>query len=576
MKPSSYKWAYLAAGIALRVGLLAFGRYQDAHSAVPYTDVDYSVFSDASKAILDGCSLSHTIDGTAAASEADIFDDAELRCARGILPAMARFLLLNDPQRQTSEQHSAFQQNSFMFAWATRCYDLARPLFRAVASLGDPYSRPTYRYTPLLALALTPIHLFGWADFGKYLFASADVLCALLMWLILDGRRAQGSPAGIHVHLPGLIWLLNPLPAQISTRGSSEALVGLSVLSFVYFLLSANPEAPLGLTPVHETADAGLAPPSKALDQQATEAVPTYRPLVPESALPLSEWSAAAYLSPAILGLAVHLKIFPVIYGIPVMAHLSQSTEAAFDPVARRKLGLLQRHSAGIQYGLIAFATFMATNAVAWLFWGAPFVEHTFAYHLTRQDHRHNFSPYFLTTYLSNIPGLRSSTATAAIDSLESRLLSSPLFSFAPQALLVAVLGWRLGKRDVVAAMTAQTIAFVAFNKVCTSQYFLWFLWLVPIVWPSLSIRPGTAAVAVGSWIGAQALWLSQAYLLEFKAQDVFVRIWVSSLALLAVHAALLVTFVRAWARYRISFKLPPVRPATPSTTATTIPGKAA
>lgn len=37
------------AAIGLRLGLLLYGEYQDAHSALKYTDVDYRVFSDASK-----------------------------------------------------------------------------------------------------------------------------------------------------------------------------------------------------------------------------------------------------------------------------------------------------------------------------------------------------------------------------------------------------------------------------------------------------------------------------------------------------------------------------------------------
>ncbi|KAN0063042.1 GPI mannosyltransferase 1 [Thecaphora frezii] len=563
MQPNSYKWLYLAAGLALRLALLAWGRYQDAHSALPYTDVDYSVFSDAADYVVHGCPLDGTVDRAHPLSELSILDAAHLHCARGLLPATARFLVLNDPAAQLKPPQSAFQSGSPMVTLASRCYDVARPLFRLVASLGDPYARPTYRYTPFLALLLTPIHLFAIQDFGKYLFSAADVLCALLMWLILDGRRQQATQPGHHVHLAGLLWLLNPIPAQISTRGSSEGLVGLTVLLFLYFFLCANPEAPLGMAPVYSVGRREGEEPvaadkegdtSPSGPSEAKEAIPTYRPLVPESALPLAEWSAAALLSPVILGLAVHLKIFPGIYGVPVLAHLARSTAAAYDPVTRRRLSLWTRHAAGIRYGLVAFATFMAINAVAWLLWGSPFIEHTFTYHLTRRDHRHNFSPYFLTTYLSSVAPLDptgTSPAAAAAAAAGGGVLSSPLLSFGPQAALVAVLGWKLGERDVVAAMTAQTIAFVAFNKVCTSQYFLWFLWLLPLVWPSLAISKTRAAALVAAWVGSQALWLSQAYLLEFRAQDVFARIWTAGLALLVVHAVMLVEFVKAWAEHR-------------------------
>lgn len=38
-------------GIALRLGLIVYGEYHDRHSALKYTDVDYRVFSDATKLV---------------------------------------------------------------------------------------------------------------------------------------------------------------------------------------------------------------------------------------------------------------------------------------------------------------------------------------------------------------------------------------------------------------------------------------------------------------------------------------------------------------------------------------------
>ena len=60
MRPQSWRWGYLAAGVALRVALIGFSTYQDAHSRVQYTDVDYSVFNDAAREVVTGCQLSRT------------------------------------------------------------------------------------------------------------------------------------------------------------------------------------------------------------------------------------------------------------------------------------------------------------------------------------------------------------------------------------------------------------------------------------------------------------------------------------------------------------------------------------
>jgi len=88
-----------------------------------------------------------------------------------------------------------------------------------------------------------------------------------------------------------------------------------------------------------------------------------------------------------------------------------------------------------------------------------PFVEHTFLYHFTRIDHRHNFSIYNTALHFHSAhPEL---AASLKIESL----------AFLPQLFLsVFAIPLLLAKRDLASAMLAQTFAFVTFNKVCTSQ----------------------------------------------------------------------------------------------------------
>lgn len=376
MKASSWVWIYIGTGLLFRAGLLLWGRHQDATHAVPYTDVDYVVFSDAAKLLVDACPLSRTVEDPSYESDADLLDRSDVRCARGILPATARFLLINDPNSHAPADGLRPDDSDAMYFWAKRCYQLAKPAFDLLASLGDPYERPTYRYTPFLAALLSPIHLFGWTEFGKYIFAASDILCAVFMWLILDGRRPQGTAPGMYVHLPGWLWILNPMVAQISTRGSSEALVGLLVLSFIYFFLKGNPEAPLGLRarylPEFSSSPAASETRDPKADAQANESseveqVPSYHALPPESAFNLLDWSLEAYLAPILLGLATHLKLFPVIYGIPILAHLHRSTVSAYAPNRRASLDLWTKSAAGVQFGLVAFFAFMTANFVAWL-----------------------------------------------------------------------------------------------------------------------------------------------------------------------------------------------------------------
>lgn len=90
--------------------------------------------------------------------------------------------------------------------------------------------------------------------------------------------------------------------------------------------------------------------------------------------------------------------------------------------------------------------------------YGHPFVEHSFTYHFTRIDHRHNFSVYNTLLHLS------SSQAADSGFHIES-------LAFVPQLVLaVAAIPLLLAKADLPSTMLAQTFAFVTFNKVCTSQ----------------------------------------------------------------------------------------------------------
>jgi hypothetical protein len=94
--------------------------------------------------------------------------------------------------------------------------------------------------------------------------------------------------------------------------------------------------------------------------------------------------------------------------------------------------------------------------------WGQPFLYNTYLYHLHRLDHRHNFSPYFYPIYLSLY-----STPPHGIQTI----LRHPLTSFIPQAGICLISGFILTqKANIELAMFVQTLGFVLFNKVCTSQ----------------------------------------------------------------------------------------------------------
>ena len=149
--------------VALRIILLIYGRWQDSHSAVKYTDVDYLVFTDAARFT-----------------------------ARGL----------------------------------------------------SPYDRATYRYTPLLAWLLLPTAWGGlWFEFGKVLFATGDVVTGWMMWKILR----EGGMGVQRATKYASLWLLNPMVANISTRGSSEGIVAVVIIAALWATLRGQRRLAAGL-----------------------------------------------------------------------------------------------------------------------------------------------------------------------------------------------------------------------------------------------------------------------------------------------------------------------------------------
>ncbi|KAI6782295.1 uncharacterized protein J7T54_008381 [Emericellopsis cladophorae] len=369
-------------GVLLRVVLLFYGMYQDAHSALKYTDIDYLVFTDA-------------------------------------------------------------------------------------ARLPSPYDRATYRYTPLLAWLLYPTTLPGFFSFGKTLFAVADIVAGYLIWGMLRKRGRAMESCGAFT----AIWLWNPMVATISTRGSSEGLLGVLTMALLW-----------------------------AVEQKRI--------------------SVAGIL----LGLSVHFKIYPFIYAPAIIwwmddANLGKAAQGEDIPALARFLNMER-----VTLAVTSLATFVGLNATMYLIsYGHDFLQHTFLHHVTRLDHRHNFSPYNVLLYLSSAEP--SSPTGLRVESL----------AFLPQLLLSCVLiPLVMAKRDLAVSMMAQTFAFVTFNKVCTSQYFLWYMVFLPLYLPHSSMlrNPTLGITALALWILTQAAWLQQGYELEFLGRSTFFPgMWLASLA---------------------------------------------
>jgi GPI mannosyltransferase 1 subunit M len=198
----------------------------------------------------------------------------------------------------------------------------------------SPYVRDTYRYTPLLAVLLIPNEWLH-PSFGKYLFATCDIIAGILLYRILivvvlptctrDFDKAEtktdvgrqgctSSPSGSaditqKATLLTATHLLNPMVFAISTRGSSEAVLLLFVLSTLYCAL-------------------------------------------------IRRWNLAAIL----LGLSTHWKVYPVIYGVACLGAVG--TDYGYERHSFLRTTFNRRT---VQFALISAVTFFAFGAAMYL-----------------------------------------------------------------------------------------------------------------------------------------------------------------------------------------------------------------
>lgn len=175
-------------------------------------------------------------------------------------------------------------------------------------------------------------------------------------------------------------------------------------------------------------------------------------------------------------GLVVHFRIYPIIYALPIILVLDSHI---FQP-NRKPLLVNWKSSQGkgnasqrinevselygvwtalksiftrgrIMFGLVSGSVFLSCTGLFFYLYRWDFLNEALLYHLTRTDPRHNFSIYFYHIYLHYEHEFS---------------VMEKLISFLPQLTVQLVLIFCFAK-DLPFCFFVQTVAFVAFNKVC-------------------------------------------------------------------------------------------------------------
>eukprot|EP01038_Epipyxis_sp_PR26KG_P007743 gene7743-10520_t len=389
--------------------------------------------------------------------------------------------------------------------------------------LYSPYERSSYRYPPLLAWMLLP-NSVSFQLFGKAVFILADILIIKEIYLITslmtsneESKTVKHNKNVIIVspYKIALLWSFNIISIIICTRGSMDSITNYMVLLFIRLLLQ---------------------------DKFA--------------------WSGF------ILGLAIHIRIYPLIY-LPaaiyfiwfnnyikytnlIDGNIAQTIPNKFESRLKWK----SNTSTDIT---IFLSSFFQTNILNFLFfsililstlsfisygcYGEAYVNNAILYHISRLDHRHNLSSHFYWIYLLKgyqISPLDYDHSHVLKFVTENINILTTLILTLPQMILYIpiIVQYARFSATFPLCLLLQTMIFVTYNKVVTAQYFTWYLCLIPININVLVNHLSLRVLLIYStlWMSSLGLWLYQASLLEFLGLNTFILVWISSILFFIIN----------------------------------------
>lgn len=378
---------------------------------------------------------------------------------------------------------------------------------RHILNNESPYNRHTYRYTPILAILLTT-NIFIHPAFGKLLFSLFDILItALIRQIILDEhlhtfeanassvlakskrkltkdiRNVQFTLSEKHIQQAtfySFFWLYNPFAVVIATRGNGDSITGLLILLTIFAL-------------------------QRCFRQQQQQQ---------------GNGLKYVFIAGVCHSLAIHFRLYPLAFSLAYYANLANATPDKNPPNLFR--AILQFNRKQLTLALTTIASLAALTGVFYHLYGYEFLYESYVYHLVRKDTRHNFSLYFYMNYLNTEP-----------------LLMEKVLTFLPQMIILIMINVVFGihRKTLGFCIFLQSFVIVAFNPVVTSQYFIWYLVILPICLKNLkSLKLSRALSYCGLWGSVQAIWLYSAYLLEFKGWNTFGFIWMQGAIFFAVN----------------------------------------
>lgn len=398
---------------------------------------------------------------------------------------------------------------------------------RHIVNGRSPFNRHTYRYTPLLAIFLLP-NIFVHRCFGKILFAAFDLVIAVIIKLIIvdeyrllmlnqsntiEDNKAKmekkffTGTGKVKIRLSNskkeapsrwlsssdrlkfermgnfaaCVWLYNPLTMVIATRGNGDAITCSLVLMSIYYLLK-----------------------------------------VQESSSKENEKNVI--MCGVFHGLAIHFRLYPIFFSLAYYLYLSD-LKNQINSVPSIVRCFLQPNRKQVLLIVSVLKVLIFTTGIFYLLYNYEFLYESIIYHFVRKDTRHNFSLYFYLQYLN--------MAEVRVNILEK------LLTVMPQLVLIILISFHFCRTRQTIQFALLLIAFimVTYNPVITSQYFVWFLSLLPLTINNFrSLTAKQVIILPSLWFLGQGMWLLCAYFLEFKGINSFDFIWLASVVFFIIN----------------------------------------
>lgn len=377
-----------------------------------------------------------------------------------------------------------YHDNYFDVPYTDVDYKVFSDAARHVLNGNSPYKRHTYRYSPIIAYLMLPNTY--WENFGKILFSIFDVLISLAVKILVEHRLEKKKHCKLIAKYCSMFWLYNPFSILISTRGSADSVSCLFIILSLLFLQTDIVKSSFKYT-----------------------------------------------LSGILLGISIHLRIYPLVFSFPMYLSLGifEKGRVTFKEVLYYII-LPNKKQLLLVIGCVS--TLASLTYYMYFLYGYEFLFETYLYHLFRKDTRHNLSVLFYYSYLS-MNQVTFDWLKAILQFMEFILL------------FVLSLTFGCDSKNLPFGLFCQTVVLVMYNSVLTSQYFVWFLSLLPIVVHCFDMEPFNAFLWAMVWLITKIFWLIFAYQLEFLSQEVFLIIWMKCLILFGATICVLGQLIKTY-----------------------------